>query len=362
MALVRSGKCGTAAAAKGAPRLPRSRTMRLQQAGQKVAKALAPQRLAGYEARYPCFVISLTQLAKLDQLRPHEELLQAGMLEELTRTSYQPAGAFTFFISQNWESAHSPDNELGTKLAWLKRLKQHLSIPASSEVWIFLDLISIPQKDRGLQLKAIASLPYYASLCSRFIPLVRDPDDWVALHGGDTPIAGTLTRYLKRGWCRLEAVAALCPKRFDSSGEWRPGPLNMRFRLHQSPADAGVGRMITAADLLDPREGDFHNKADRAAIEQVLKRIALEYLQYEESGATCWDTVIDVRKRPQWLKGLGEEAMAEDAAKYGDPRHLLQRAKEARAEARERKASTRTSKPPSDIARSQHVAPACVRI
>ena len=31
--------------------------------------------------------------------------------------------------------------------------------------------------------------------------------------------------------------------------------------------------------------------------------------------------------------------MAEDAAKYGDPRHLLQRAKEARAEAKEAKAA-----------------------
>ena len=46
-----------------------------------------------------------------------------------------------------------------------------------------------------------------------------------------------------------------------------------------------------------------------------------------------------MRKRPQWLKALGEEAMAEDAAKYGDPRHLLQRAKEARAEAKEAKAA-----------------------
>merc|ERR1740130_310838 len=232
--------------------------MRLQQAGQKLAKALAAQRLAGYEARYPCF-----------------------------------------FISQNWESADSPDNELGTKLAWLKRLKAHLSIPASSEVWIFFDFLSIPQKDRSLQLKAIASLPYYASLCSRFIPLVRDPDDWVSLHGGADapPVSGTLSRYLERGWCRLEAVAALCPKRFDGSGAWRPGPLNLRFRLHQSPEDAGVGRLIVAADLLDPREGDFHNEADRAAIEQVLRRIALEYLQYEESGATCWDTMIDVRTR-----------------------------------------------------------------
>ena len=46
-------------------------------------------------------------------------------------------------------------------------------------------------------------------------------------------MSGTLSRYLERGWCRLEAVAALCPKRFDGSGAWRPGPLNLRFRLHQ---------------------------------------------------------------------------------------------------------------------------------
>ena len=38
---------------------------------------------------------------------------------------------------------------------------------------------------------------------------------------------------------------------------------------------------------------------------KVLRRIALEYLLYEESGATCWDTMIDVRKRPEWLKVLG---------------------------------------------------------
>ena len=49
-------------------------------------------------------------------------------------------------------------------------------------------------------------------------------------------------------------MAALCPKRFDGSGAWRPGPLNLRFRLHQNPEDAGVGRLIVAADLLDPRE------------------------------------------------------------------------------------------------------------
>ena len=41
--------------------------------------------------------------------------------------------------------------------------------------------------------------------------------------------AGTLQTYAKRGWCRLEILAALAPKKFWR-GEWRPGPRNLRFR------------------------------------------------------------------------------------------------------------------------------------
>ena len=39
----------------------------------------------------------------------------------------------------------------------------------------------------------------------------------------------------------------------------------------------------------------------------VLRRIALEYQEYEESGATEWDTLIDVKARPHWLKALAIE-------------------------------------------------------
>ena len=78
MVMVRSG-ANTAAGTK--PPLRRSKTLRLQQAGQKVVKALKPQSVLGpgYESRYPCYVISLSRLAKLDRLRPHEELLEAGL-------------------------------------------------------------------------------------------------------------------------------------------------------------------------------------------------------------------------------------------------------------------------------------------
>ena len=104
-------------------------------------------------------------------------------------------------------------------------------------------------------------------------------------------------------------IAALCPKRLGTSRSWRPGPLNMRFRLHQDPHDPGVGRLLTAADLRDPREGKFNRPDDVLAIQPVLERIAVEYAEYENSGSTVWDTLIDVSARPQWLKDLAEQTI-----------------------------------------------------
>ena len=296
--------------AKTAPaRLPLSAQVRLS-AG-RLLNAVKPSNTELHEALYPCYVISLSKLQQMETLEQHEALLEKDALEVLTRTSRTPSGAFTFFISQNWESKTSPDNTLGTKLAWMKNLRDHLAIPPSIEIWVWWDLISIPQRQRRAQLRAIASLPNYASLCSRFIPLVRDGDVWRTIYEGDlNPMLpqGTLAAYLKRGWCRLELVAALCPKRLGASRAWRPGPLNLRFRYHQSPSDAGVGRLITAADLLDPRKGDFHRADDAAAMLPVLEKIALEYQEYEDSGSQVWDTLIDVSARPQWLKDLATEA------------------------------------------------------
>ena len=199
-------------------------------------------------------------------------------------------------------------------------------------MWIWWDFISIPQKKRSLQLKAIASLPYYCSLCTRFIPLVRDAAIWSRLYPRDTNLnlpVGTLESYLKRGWCRLEVVCALCPKRLGSSKTWKPGPLNLRFRYHHEPSDAGVGRLLTAADLLDPREGQYHRPDDVRAIQPVLERVALEYQEYEDSGSQVWDTLIDVSARPKWLKDLAEQTRARRQSFPSLSRSLLLRSNSA---------------------------------
>ena len=51
---------------------------------------------------YPCWVMPLSKLCKLEKLPSHEDALQADYLEELTQLSTQPSSAYSFFVSQNW--------------------------------------------------------------------------------------------------------------------------------------------------------------------------------------------------------------------------------------------------------------------
>ena len=121
-----------------------------------------------------------------------------------------PSGAFTYFVSQNWEREDHPDNDEGTKLAWLKNCKRHLHIHGDREIWVWFDIFSIPQKNREDQKKAISSLPHYTQLCSRILPLVRDARLWYFLYDknpselGPGVVRGDINTYYQRGWCRPE--------------------------------------------------------------------------------------------------------------------------------------------------------------
>ena len=132
--------------------------------------------------KYPCWVVSLTNLKELDELVEHEEII--GKLEELLPDSTSPSCAYSFFISQNWEGGKSgrggksgnlvrgrphPDNMRNTKLRWLKMAKEHMQLPPKREIWFWFDFISIPQRSLDLQSEAVSSLPAYTQLCTRFV-------------------------------------------------------------------------------------------------------------------------------------------------------------------------------------------------
>ena len=65
----------------------------LARSGKIVLDALGPlgQTSDLHTNQYPCYVIALSKLLKMDKLEPHDDLLDKGMLEELTWTSMQKA-------------------------------------------------------------------------------------------------------------------------------------------------------------------------------------------------------------------------------------------------------------------------------
>ena len=108
---------------------------------------------------------------------------------------------------------------------------------------------------------------------------------------------GTLKIYLTRGWCRLEVVAALCPKKY-ASGKWRPGPIGLRFRYHHDPDASGIGPIIKGSSLLDPLTGFYTNEEDKKHLVPVLEVIADRYQEYEDSGSRAWEKTFSVKTRP----------------------------------------------------------------
>lgn len=213
-------------------------------------------------------------------------------------------------MSQNWETDPHPDNDLSTKLRWLKNIKAHLSIPYAREIWIWFDIFSIPQKNRVDQTKAISSLPHYTQLCTRILPLVRDARNWEKLYNKPASVypggqaRGDVNTYYERGWCRLELLCALCPKKF-SDGSWRPGPLALRVIFHEDPDNLEAptlgARLTSDQHLLDPLDPklvytccakaqndgtlDSHD-CDRSHVYYVRAEVAKRYLEYKNSGAS----------------------------------------------------------------------------
>ena len=197
-----------------------------------------------------------------------------------------------------------------TKLRWLKNIKAHLRIQNDREIWIWFDIFSIPQKNRVDQTKAISSLPHYTQLCTRILPLVRDARNWERLYNTpasaypDGQVRGDVNTYYERGWCRLELLCALCPKKF-SNGSWRPGPLALRVIFHEDPENMEsptLGPRLTSdkhlMDPLDPKlvytccakaenDGtlDSHD-CDRHHVYYVRQEVAKRYLEYKNSGAS----------------------------------------------------------------------------
>jgi len=301
------------------PRSPRRASVGPELALKNITPAMYAKADGFNKAFYPCYVMEHAQFANFTKLPFHEDALEVGWLEMLTPTSHSPASSNSYFISQNWEGmdgsgvggapgSKHPDNAINTKAYWLKNIKKHFSIPEEGKIWIWFDVFSVPQMIRENQRKAVNSLCYYCQMCTRFLPLVRDKQEWLRLHQATdlkpTLPSGEIDAYMGRGWCRVEVIAALCPKR-TLTGKWRPGPINLRYRFHTNPEDCGIGPMLSKVGLLNPVLGGFTTESDRPIVIDLTRTIAARYLEYMDSGSRVWSETLDMDNVPPWVRELG---------------------------------------------------------
>mmetsp|Transcript_48056 Transcript_48056/g.104651 ORF Transcript_48056/g.104651 Transcript_48056/m.104651 type:complete len:643 (-) Transcript_48056:465-2393(-) len=247
---------------------------------------------------YPCYVMSLSNLQRYSRLPIHEQALHDGTLTILTKSSYWPCRSYCFFVSQVWLSKSHPDGEDDSgnpKLKWFQTVAPSLLGGASraGDIFVWMDIFSIPQRSKEYQLKALQSLPSFAFLTGDFIPLV--------------PNADAVKAYLRRGWCQVECACALTPK-LTQLGQWRTGPFptHRRFRYYDVSADDSE-RFFTFETLKNPGDRnncDFTVESDRSVVMAILATFAKIMKLYEASGSTSWQHTYAIEKRPDWLKAL----------------------------------------------------------
>lgn len=247
---------------------------------------------------YPCYVMSLEDLSTYTRLPAHEDALHAGHLRVVTKTSYWPCRSYVHFVSQTWIDRCHPDGEEkrgNPKLNWMKTIapKVLANGEKAQDVFLWMDIFSIPQRTKDFTRRGIASLPNYAALVGGFIPLIQDPD--------------MMDQYKRRGWCMVECICALTPK-VNQKGEWRIGPHPLALQFQFYGTRTSNNHMVTLQTLKnpsDPEETDFTEEQDRETVHPIELVCARIMATYARSASNSWDHTYNIDERPGWLKMLG---------------------------------------------------------
>ncbi|CAE7630980.1 Ankk1, partial [Symbiodinium pilosum] len=223
-------------------------------------------------------------LMGMKELKPHEELMQEGILVE-----YDDSKGNAMFVSHQWAGAEHPDpnfeqftvlqDALRNAMSGTSLISGNISIElytgqqvcvsakdlTSKALYIWYDFFSCPQSsarahDRQL---AISSIPAYVDRCQFFVilcPHVRHAKHQLLLNKRS---------WESRGWCRLERVARELSTRADTGVS-----IEIQGATHQSQA-AAFGWVQAPVGT-----GSFTVPSDKEKIAQVLQRMVRKKLHY----------------------------------------------------------------------------------
>ena len=153
------------------------------------------------EFKFASVLISCRDFESLGTLKPHEELRDRGMLHyHDTLSELEAAPQRVVFFSHQWTAWDQPD-PTGQQYAVMLAALRHLQADRgwlATEIWIWVDYLSIPQRTHHMQGLAIESLSAYASVANAFVIIAPN-----VLHADTGHVCGVHS-YNQRMWCRAE--------------------------------------------------------------------------------------------------------------------------------------------------------------
>jgi len=160
------------------------------------------------DLRFPMVVLQMGAFMDMGSFVPHEEIRsnQGSMLAWMDTPDDIDDFAmdnFIIFLSHQWLSWTTPDpDNLQYECARAAIADCALQKEWDREkVHVWLDVCSIPQKNKSQQLSAISSLPIYASSAHAFIVIAPE-----AVHKDLCQVC-SLETYQNRAWCRAELLS-----------------------------------------------------------------------------------------------------------------------------------------------------------
>lgn len=197
-----------------------------------------------------CYV-KFDDFEKLGGLIPHEEARSRGILQFLP--TYVDVLKFTkkqetIFISHQWLGYQGPDPAHVHYSAAVQAVRNFLELQGMEEedVYVWIDYLCIPQKNKHLQKQSISALGLYASCSSQFIILAPETK-----HCDSGNVANVVT-YESRGWCRLEQWACITA-----------GKLPHMYIWDGSGLEELGGKPDLLLDSVQVFEGDFTDPSDK---------------------------------------------------------------------------------------------------
>lgn len=211
------------------------------------------------------YLVSFKDFQSMGKLIMHEQARIQGMLKAIDE--YEELIDFAtkhpvIFFSHQWLSWADPDpdkiqyNEMIKSCSELCRTKDY----DPTDTYIFLDILSIPQRNLRQRQCAIETLGCFASIFEHFVVVAPD-----VVHK-DTKKQCNKASYARRGWCRLEQWGHMCVSGTNGMYFYN-GKNNKLEPLDDTPADGGKDWFLDSIMVID---GDYTNPASKAELVDTI--------------------------------------------------------------------------------------------